>query len=96
MIPAVQDDLKSGGDLLVGNRRDAVLLVAGHIDLEVRDAILFQECDIRLGIFAANQRPIDDSSEEARQRVPEKTYRTVFSPNFFRYGRFSGLGKLLR
>lgn len=56
MITAIEDNSKSSGDFVIGNKGCTVILTR-HTDLVVRDVILFQELGIGLGIWLGHQSP---------------------------------------
>jgi hypothetical protein len=94
MIPAVEDDPKGRSDLRVRNGSDAILFVSWHIDLIVRDVVLLQEFDIRCGIFIANQRPIDNPSENARgQRAGSGSLQDGLQAQLLQIWQVFGLGE---
>lgn len=74
------------------------LLVSRQSNLEMLDAILFHEGNMCLWVRFRDQGPIGMvSSGTCMMHSPlECTYRIVFSPSFFKYPKFSGLGYELR
>jgi hypothetical protein len=56
MVTAIEDNSKSSGDFVIGNKGRTVILTR-HTDLVVRDVILFQKLGIGLGIWLGHQSP---------------------------------------